>query len=152
LGLLLAVRVHGADIQDRDGAKLLLESGLAPAEPGGERPLPKLEKVWADGAYAGTLEDYVKEKYAINLEIVRRSDDGPPTMWVAPGEEPTPRQSGFKLLKHRWIVERTFGWLGRNRRLSKDYEHRPDVSETWIHIGMSRLMLRRLAHAPAPTG
>ena len=127
----------------------MLDATLARSE-GSARALPKVTKAWADGAYAGSLEEHAKEKYGIDLEIVRRSDDGPPTMWVAPGEEPKPRQSGFKLLKWRWIVERTFGWLGRNRRLSKDYEQRLDVSETWMHIGMSRLMLRRLAATRTP--
>ncbi len=139
-------------MQDRDGAKLLLDRALLAGAPSGERPLPQLKKLWADGAYGGPLEDYVKEKYAIDLEIVRRSDDGPPTMWVAPSEDPTPRQSGFKLLKWRWVVERTFGWAGRNRRLSKDYEHRADVSEAWFYIGMSRLMLQRLTHSRVAAG
>jgi len=63
------------------------------------------------------------------MEIVKRSDD----------------VKGFKLLPHRWVVERTFGWLGRQRRLSKDYEYLPATSEIFIYIAMSGLMLRRLA-------
>jgi transposase len=104
--------------------------------------------MWADGAYAGFLEKYALIKYGIDLEIVRRSDERAAKMWVAPGDSPTPRENGFKLLPHRWIVERTLGWIGRNRRLSKDYEQRTDVSETWIRISMSRLMLRRLNMTP----
>ena len=219
MGMLLKVRVHSADIQDREGGRALVDAAFgtgaepvdsttdtvppeAPSEPAAPvsretvdsplssgrpkaspmlaesptvpmpdakpeadsgapkiaaadvtaRPLPNVTKMWADGAYAGPLEDHVLKTYGITLEIVRRSDDGPPQMWVGPGESPTPRSSGFKLLKWRWIVERTFGWLGRNRRLSKDYEQRTDVSETWVHVGMSRLMLRRLTTAPTLAG
>lgn len=204
MGMLLKVRVHSADIQDRDGGKALVDDAFAiiagsagpkandellaappepspapagetvestpsseqpdptpePAKPvlgsvvagssdvnAGTRPLPNVTKMWADGGYAGALEKHLLEKHGVALEIVRRSDDRSPEMWVAPGEAPTPRSSGFKLIKWRWIVERTFGWLGRCRRLSKDYEQRTDVSETWIHVGMSRLMLRRLTTA-----
>ena len=118
----------------------------------GTRHLPNVTKMWADGGYAGVLEKHVLEKHGVTLEIVRRSDDRSPEMWVAPGEAPTPRSFGFKLIKWRWIVERTFGWLGRCRRLSKDYEQRTDVSESWINVGMSRLMLRRLTTAAIPAG
>lgn len=126
----------------------MIDAALTAPPDTGKALLPKLQKLWADGAYAGSLEDHVRETYHVDLEVVRRSDEGPSQMWVAPGEAPAPRVGGFQLLKRRWIVERTFGWLGRNRRLSKDYEQRIPVSETWIHVAMSRLMLRRLAVLP----
>jgi putative transposase len=123
MGLLLLVVVHSAGIQDRDGAKLLLEKakGLCPG----------LQLIWADGGYAGKLVGWVKSACSWVLQIVKRTDD----------------VKGFKLLPRRWVVERTFGWIGRNRRLSKDYEGRTETSEAMIYWAMTRLMVRRLAHA-----
>ena len=121
LGLILAVVVHAADIQDRDGAKLVLVKlkGL----------FPRLQLIWADGGYAGKLIEWVKDIGGWILEIVKRSDD----------------QAGFVVLPKRWIVERTFGWLGRCRRMSKDYEWQTPSSEAMIYIAMINLMLHRLA-------
>ena len=92
---------------------------------------PRLALIWADGGYAGKLVGWVQSLCGWLLEIVKRSDD----------------VKGFKLLPRRWVVERTFGWLGRNRRLSKDYEGRTDTSEAMIYWAMTRLMVRRLARA-----
>jgi putative transposase len=124
LGLILVCVVHTADIQDRDGAKLVLE------ELEGTRP--KIEKIWADGGYAGKLEEWVAElredDNEIELEIVRRSDD----------------TKGFKVLPMRWIVERTFAWLSKYRRLSKDYEIYPETTQSMIFVVMIKTMLGRL--------
>lgn len=124
LGLILAVVVHGADVQDRDGAKLLLER--AHADPA---LLARLEKVWADGGYQGKLEDWVSAQYDFVLEIVKRPTDA----------------MGFTVLPHRWVVERTLAWLSRCRRFAKDYEYLPRVSEQLILVAMIGLMVRRLA-------
>ena len=121
LGLILAVVVHAADIQDRDGAKLVFEKLKG--------RFHRLRVMWADGGYAGKLVGWVDETFRWALEIVKRSDD----------------MTGFVVLPKRWIVERTFGWLGRYRRLSKDYEGRTDNSEAMILIAMTNLMSRRLA-------
>jgi putative transposase len=121
LGLVLAVVVHTADIQDRDGAKLVLEQAKG--------KYVRLALIWADGGYAGQLIAWVKTTCNWVLEIVKRTD---------------PMQ-GFVLLPHRWVVERTFAWLGKYRRLSKDYEALPETSEAMIYAAMSHLMLRRLA-------
>jgi putative transposase len=121
LGLILECVVHPADIQDRDGAKLVLEK-LADR-------FPRLQRIWADGAYAGKLVDWAKEFGQWVLEIVKRTDEA----------------VGFEVLPHRWIVERTFAWLGRFRRLSKDYEVLIETSRAMIHIAMIQLMARRLA-------
>jgi putative transposase len=121
LGLLLLVVVHAASIQDRDGAKRVLEK-----VPG---RFTRLARIWADGGYAGQLVQWVKESNQCVLEIVKRSD----------------KRKGFEVLPHRWVVERTFGWLNRYRRLAKDYERLPESSEAMIQIAMIRLMLARLA-------
>jgi putative transposase len=122
LGLPLSIYVTSADIQDRVGARCLL-AGLKPL-------LPRLKKIWADGAYTGEkLAGWCKEQGGWELEIVERSAD----------------TEGFAVLPLRWIVERTLGWLMRSRRLSKDYERLVQTSETFIEVAMIRLMLRRLA-------
>ena len=84
--------------------------------------------IWADGGYRGSLIDWVEDNFDTVLEIVKRNDD----------------VKGFKVLPKRWIVERTLGWIGRNRRLSKDYERFSNTEESWIYLGMIALMLNRL--------
>jgi putative transposase len=120
LGLLLAVVVHAASVQDRDGAKLVLAKLVG--------RFPRLELIWADGGYAGQLVEWAKTMLAWTLAIVKRTDD----------------LRGFQVLPKRWIVERTFGWLGRYRRLSKDYEELTASSEAMLYLAMTNLMLRRL--------
>jgi putative transposase len=120
LGLMLAVRVTTADVQDRDGLKKLLRTfGLH---------RKKLRKIWVDGGYRGQVIEWVKVRFRYCLEVVLRSDD----------------TTGFVVLPKRWIVERTFAWLNNHRRLSKDYERFTKTSETMIQIAMIRVMLRRL--------
>jgi putative transposase len=122
--LVIAVVVHAANIQDRDGAKLLLERI--------RNSFRRIQLIWADGGYAGKLIQWVsalRPGSPLRLEIVKRSD----------------KVKGFYVLPRRWVVERTFGWLGRHRRLSKDYEFLPETSESMIRIVMIKLMTRRLA-------
>lgn len=121
MGLLLGVVVHSASIQDRDGAKLLFEKV--------KDKLKSLKLVWADGGYAGKLIEWVKESCFWVIEIVRRHDD----------------LKGFHVLPRRWVVERTFGWIGRYRRMSKDYEYLVESSEAMIYLTMINIMVRRLA-------
>ena len=122
LGLPLSVYVTPANVQDRVGARLLL-AGLGPL-------VPRLKKIWADGAYVGKeLARWCDERGGWELETIERGQEA----------------EGFKVLPKRWIVERTFGWLVRNRRLSKDYERRVQTSETLIEVATIRLILRRLA-------
>lgn len=129
MGLLLMVVVHAANIQDRDGAKQVL--GKA------KQLFPRVRLIWADGGYRGKLIDWVKQACNWTLEIVKR-DKG---------------VKGFQVLPRRWVVERTFGWLGRYRRLSKDYEGLTETSEALIYATMVRVMVRRLgrrAQAASP--
>ena len=120
-GLLLAVVVTAASVQDRDGARLLLQrlAGFC----------KKLRLIWVDGAYRGPLVDWVAERFRFRLMPVLRPVG----------------QKGFAVLARRWVVERTFAWLGHNRRLSKDYERLPASSEAFIYIAMTRIMVRQLA-------
>lgn len=121
LGLLLAVVVTTADLQDRDGARLLLK-GLPSC-------CKKLRKIWVDGGYAGQLVAWALEQFKICLDVVLRPKEC--------------RQ--FTLLPRRWVVERTFAWLNLNRRLSKSYERLTLNDEAWDYIAMTRIMLNRLA-------
>ena len=125
LGLVMAVVVHAANIQDRDGAKLVLRK-LAPDGLAGR--FSRLTLIWADGGYAGKLIDWVADFGHWILWIVKRCDG----------------VKGFVVLPRRWVVERTFSWLGKYRRLSKDYESLTDSSETMVQIAMINLMINRL--------
>lgn len=125
IGLLLMIVVHTADIQDRDGAKLVLEKAKS--------LFPRLRLIWADGGYRGQLIDWVKTACNWVLEIVKRDPD----------------VKGFHVLPRRWVVERTFGWLTHYRRLSKDYEVLTETSEAMVYAAMTRVMLRRLGRPQA---
>jgi putative transposase len=125
LGLVVAAVVHSAGIQDRDGAKLVLKKMVG--------RFPRLKKILADGIYNGDIAGWAKEIGGWILELVVRDPD-----------ESEEEKKTFKVLKWRWIVERTFAWLGRYRRMSKDYEGSEESSESWIYLAMIHLMLRRL--------
>lgn len=133
-GLVSGVIVHEGNIADRDGARLLL-SKVA-------KKLPRMEKVWADRGYNGKIGEWIKERLGWTLEIVK-----PPRRWVRVplGEEPPPYPRGFIVLPRRWVVERTFAWICRNRRMSRDYEFLAETTQALIYVAMIRLMLRRLA-------
>jgi putative transposase len=127
LGLLLVVLVHKASVSEREGAKALLQRAK-------HKGFKRLVLIWADGGYSGqAMIAWVFGLAAWILEIVKRNDE----------------VKGFEVLPHRWIVERTFAWLGRYRRLSKDYEVLTQTSEAWIYAAMVNLMLARLARNPA---
>jgi putative transposase len=134
-GLLLNVVVHEASLADRDGARRVLEACPAHIR-------RHLHHLWVDAGYQGAGMRSLTDQLGWKLEIVRRPRRW---YWVPPGGEPPPLPSGFQVLPRRWVVERTFAWLGRWRRLSKDYEELPTTTEAWIYLAMSRLMLTRLA-------
>jgi putative transposase len=116
----LNVIVHRANLPDRDGAIFVLEDA--------DTMFPRLEKIWVDQAYNGGVADEIDEDYNIVLEIVTKPS----------------AQQGFVVVPRRWVVERTFAWLGRYRRLSKDYEHHAEYSESWVYIASIARMLRKL--------
>ena len=125
LGLLLAVEVIPANTSDQAGARRLL-IGLKPLQ-------PRLELIWADGPYSGEPLATWCAQGAWQLDIIK----------------PTPHVKGFVVRAWCWMVERTLGWLGRQRRLSKDDERKVQTSETLLKLAMIRLMVRRLARSPA---
>ena len=138
LGFLLRIKLHTASIGEREGGKLLL-SELQKAH-------PKIELVWADMGYSGPkFANWVQTETGATVEIVKRPRK---RFRVKEGEEPPqlpPESAGFKILPRRWVVERSFAWLGKYRRLSKDYEAAVQHSESMIYLAMTRLMLNRLA-------
>jgi putative transposase len=140
-GFVLKAKVHGADMMDRDGVALLLCKGV-------KEELPRLEQVWLDGGDkgAGKGKEWIEKQLGWTAEMVQ--DPPPRGVWARPETlidwskiMPPP---GFRVLPRRWVVERTFSWLGQSRRMSKDYERLTATSEALISIVMTRLMLRRL--------
>ena len=123
LRLLLAVVVHSAKVSDQEGARWVLALLT--------HRFPRLRKLWTDGNYTGPLVDWALAWGGWVLAAVKRPAG----------------TKGFQVLPRRWVVERTFAWLGRSRRLSKDYETLPQTEEAWIYLAMTHLMLRRLAPA-----
>lgn len=120
MGFILAVVIHNANIQDRDGAKLVLKEL--------RYKYPLLKKILADGGYRGTLIEWTKSTLGWTLEIVSK------VVGI----------SFFQVLPKRWIVERTFGWFNFNRRLAKDYEVLNECSIAFVHLTMIRIMLNRI--------
>jgi len=127
LGLLLEVIVTKASVPEREGGQRLRQRAV-------QHFRDCLELLWADAGYSGpAFADWVAEHCGWLLEIIKRSDTA----------------EGFVVLPRRWVVERTFGWLSRFRRLGREYEVLPATSESWIYAAMIRIMVRRLAEAPA---
>lgn len=121
-GFPLRVIVHSAGIQDRDGAALVLDKI--------RQRFNWLELVWADGGYnARQVTDAVAKQPGLRIEIVKRSDE----------------MKGFVVLPRRWVVERTFSWFGRNRRLAKDYENLAATLTTFVFLAAIQIGIRRLA-------
>ena len=121
-GFLVHAVVHAADIQDRDGAPLVLSAII--------KSFPWLRHVFADGGYAGEkLKDALANVGKWTLEIIKRSDTA----------------KGFELLPRRWVVERTFAWLNRNRRLAKDFERTIESATAWLFLASTQLLTRRFA-------
>lgn len=119
-GTMLKVKVHPANLADQTGAKEVLKSSVAKSA--------RLAHIWTAGGYTGPRIDWAKTEGGLDLA------------WVKPRE----KAQGFQVLPRRWVVERTFSWFGRYRRLSKDYEALPQTSETMIYIVMSHILVRRV--------
>lgn len=124
-GMPVAVEVTAASVGDREGAKRLLLQG--------QPKLPRLEHLWVDGGYEGApFEEWAREQGGWTVEVVQKASDGT-----------------FEVLPRRWVVERTFAWLCKCRRLCRDFEHLASSVVGFIHVAMLRLLVRRLAPSPA---
>jgi putative transposase len=138
-GLLLEVVVHPADVSDREGGKRLLERVAGKA--------PRLEHIWADQGYTGGFQRWAEHRLGVRVEVVypwwRQLKRYAPELLEGTSYKP----GEFNVLPRRWVVERTFAWLGRCRRLSKDYERLPETEEAFVRAAMVRLMLARLVKA-----
>jgi putative transposase len=152
-GLVLRASVHSAKVQDREGIKLLLELAQ-------DRLPQRLSHVWMDAGYTGEGKgaDWAEKALGWTAQIVRHPPKLAPEElmriwvreWAKEGvaidlEKLLSAKGSGAFLPRRWVVERTFSWLGQNRRMSKDYERLPESSEAFIYVAMSRLMVRRLA-------
>jgi putative transposase len=132
LGLALKLKVHAANVADREGARLL----LAPLQ----GAFPRLRQLWVDMGYRGQVLDWIRTHLGWRVEVAKK-----PSRWGRyPIDVEPPPMSAFTVLPRRWVVERSFAWLGRYRRLSKDYEYLTASSEALIYAAMSRSLLRRL--------
>jgi putative transposase len=148
-GLLLKAKVHSAKVPDQDGLRLLLEPART--------TVSGLKHLWLDAGYEGRGKRWAEEILGLSVEVVRKPPKPIPEKvarmwaeeWAKEGKEidwqrlMPPR--GFRVLPRRWVVERTFSWLGQNRRMSKDYERLCASAEAFIYVAMIRLMVRRLA-------
>lgn len=124
IGMLVIVMVTAASVQDRDGARPVLEAV--------RKAFPTISLVWADGGYAGKLVQWAKQTARLALEIVRKPEG----------------QRTFEVLPRRWVVERTISWLVKYRRLDHDYERLTKTSVAMVEWAMVGLMVRRLARSP----
>jgi putative transposase len=159
-GLVLEARVHSAKVVDREGIKILLDPSSR--DPSSRDRLPRLSHLWLDAGYTGQDKGagWVEGVLGWTAEIVRHPPKPAPEEvmrrwvreWAKEGVELDPKkllppEGPRPFLPKRWVVERTFSWLGQNRRMSKDYERLPESAEAFIYAAMSRLMARRLARS-----
>src|SRR3712207_5527757 len=150
-GLVLKAKVHSAKVPDQDGLRLLLESARS--------GLSRLSHLWLDAGYEGRGRRWAEEVKVLSVEVVRKAPKPVPEevakRWARElakeGKEVDweglMRRRGYVALPRRWVVERTFSWLGQNRRMSKDYEALCASAEAFVYAAMIRLMVRRLARA-----
>ena len=152
-GFVLKAKVHSAKVMDYEGIKPLLERA--------EEQFSRLRHLWLDSAYRGEHKgkDWVEKTLGWTVELVQRPPKPAPKdvlmawaeQWTDEGvtvewERLLPPQ-GFHVLPRRWVVERSFAWICHNRRMSKDYERLCSTGEAFVYAAMTRLMIRRLAHA-----
>jgi transposase len=141
LGLLLAVLVHPANVQDRDGAAPVVQCAM--------QKYPSLKKLYVDNGYSGRCADNLRETHHLDVEVVRRPSAA--GAWMdAQLALFTPPPRPFVILPKRWIIERTNSWVERPRRMAKDQDRRLDVAASWIWLTEARLLLRRVAIAVEP--
>ncbi len=150
-GLVVEAKVHSAKVPDQDGIKRLLEPARS--------RLGRLIHLWVDAGYRGRGKEWAQQALGLEVEVVNRSPKPTPEKvlrvwareWFKEGREmdlsKLPTRPGFENLPRRWIAERTFAWISHNRRMAKDYEWLCSTGEAFVHVAMTRLMVRRLARA-----
>jgi transposase len=135
----MKAKAHPADLADGEGAMLLLKPATA--------AFPRLDHLWAEAGYRGAaLREWITERLGLSLEIGQRRSRW---VWVRNDEEPEPVPAGFEVVRRRWVVERTFAWITRNRRMSRDYEFLAETTEALVYVCMIRLMFKKLAKGTA---
>jgi len=140
LGLILALVILPANVQDRDGAAPVVAKAM--------EKYPTIQKLYVDGAYGGECKAKLELTHRIDVEVVRHPANGAVGRWQDAGQQVLfPVTKGFVVLPKRWVVERTHAWNDRSRRLAKDHDRRIDVGESWIWLTEARLLVRRLATA-----
>ncbi|MFD7379975.1 IS5 family transposase [Streptomyces mirabilis] len=140
LGTVLLACVRPPNVDDRNGAEVLLCQAAD--------NFPRLKHIWAHQGYRGAdFHAWIRQASGITVQIVRRRDGGFRRTWAKAGA-PFPEVPYFAVVQRRWVVERRFAWLGRCRRLSKDYEYLRGNSENFICLAIAMLLLRRHARAP----
>jgi putative transposase len=150
-GLVVEARVHSAKVPDQDGIRRLLEPACS--------RLGRLSHLWVAAGYRGRGKEWVEKALGVEVRVVNRSPKPPPEKvlrvwareWFKEGRKmdlsKLPTRPGFENLPRRWVAERTFAWISHNRRMSKDHERLYATGEALIYAAMTRLMVRRLAHA-----
>ncbi len=150
-GLVVEARVHSATVPDQEGIRRLLEPARS--------RLPRLSHLWVDAGYRGRGKEWAQRALGLEVEVVNRSPKPTPEKvlrlwareWFKEGHEMDlsrlPTRPGFENLPRRWIAESTFAWISHNRRMAKDYEWLCSTGEAFVHVAMTRLMVRRLARA-----
>ena len=151
-GLVLQARVHSAKVPDQDGIRLLLEQARI--------GISRLSHLWLDAGYQGRGKRWAEETMGLSVEVVRKPRKPVPEkvaeVWAREWAKAEGKKidwqklmppKGFQVLPRRWVVERTFAWIGHNRRMSKDYERLCATGEAFVYAAMTRLMVRRLAGA-----
>jgi putative transposase len=150
-GMVVEARVHSTKVPDQEGIRCLLEPARS--------RLGRLSHLWVDAGYRGRGKEWVEKALGVEVEVVNRSPKPPPEKvlqvwareWFKEGRKidlsKLPTRPGFENLPRRWVAERTFAWISHNRRMSKDHERLCATGEALIYAAMTRLMVRRLAHA-----
>ena len=150
-GFVVEARVHSAKVPDQDGLRRLLEPARA--------RLPRLSYLWADAGYRGRGKEWAERALGVEVEVVNRSPKPTPEKvlqvwarkWFEEGHKKDlkklPTRPAFENLPRRWVAERTFAWISHNRRMGKDHERLCSTGEAFVYAAMTRLMVRRLAHA-----
>ena len=148
-GSVLEARVHSARVPDQDGIRPLLERARG--------RFARLSHLWVDAGYHGRGRRWAEEAMGLSVEVVRKPKKPVPEKvaevwaeeWAKEGKavdwQKLMPPRGFKVLPRRWVVERTFAWIGHNRRMAKDYERLCATGEAFVYAAMTRLMVRRLA-------